>query len=300
MTLSLTARSKSLTSSDLTGERLASIYSALERVGQKALSSHLEDFGIGSEVSSLRRHYAENRPEGFSDSHARLAAWLVACLGPTLRDTSNFELALSARHDPIVAPRWVLARAIQLSQHQRCPARPIAWPSAWGRNDTAGSLRLAYEGLLEHLDTLSLSDQGPELSTSAIQWRLVALVDGLEPERSDQHHGQSAATRLASLLRRTEGLSNSSVERGWLKAVDASLVWRRHALTHLYCEPGGGGPPFTFKTCVEPAVPIDDLRVMCAGLSLAVMDSVADALRNEPEGYIRALVARSERDVLDG
>jgi hypothetical protein len=30
------------------------------------------------------------------------------------------------------------------------------------------------------------------------------------------------------------------------------------------------------------------------------MDSVADALRNEPEGYIRALVARSERDVLDG
>jgi hypothetical protein len=36
---------------------------------------------------------------------------------------------------------------------------------------------------------------------------------------------------------------------------------------------------------------------MCAGLSLAVMDRVANALRTEPESYIQRLAARCEQDV---
>jgi hypothetical protein len=35
---------------------------------------------------------------------------------------------------------------------------------------------------------------------------------------------------------------------------------------------------------------------MCAGLSLAVMDNVAEALRNESDDYVRALAERCRND----
>jgi hypothetical protein len=283
-----------LTSFELTGEDLARIYAALDKVDAKRVRALLEAARIDSVIAFVRTQYEERSYEVFPDHHVALAAWLVASVGPATREATDFELAL--RHEAIVAPRWVLAQPIRLSQHRRCPARPYAWPSDWERDDADGWLRLAYDGLLEHLDRLSTEDPGSELSTSAIQWRLVALVDGLMPERSDREHGQSVATRLTELLRRTKDLSASTIERLWVASIDTSLLWRRHALTHLLCEPPDGGARWTFRRCVDPALPLDDLLLMCAGLSLAVMDSVAEALRNEPDSYIQRLALRCEQE----
>ena len=162
----------------------------------------------------------------------------------------------------------------------------------------AGWVKLAYQGLLEHLDTLFLEVTSSEISTSAIQWRLVALVDGLLPERSDIGYGQTTATRLTELLRRTKDLSTSMIERSWLTAIDATLVWRRHALTHLSYEPKDGSQRWSFRSCVDPMLSLDELLTMSAGLSLAVMDNVADALRSEPERYIRSLISRCEANAV--
>jgi hypothetical protein len=283
-----------LNSFDLTGEDLGRIYAALDRVDAKRVRAQLEAARIESPVTLVRTQYEERSYEVFPNHHVALAAWLVASVGPATRDASEFELAL--RHDAIVAPRWVLAQPIRLAQHRRCPARPLAWPSDWERDDTDGWLRLAYEGLLDHLDRLPSEVPGSELSTSAIQWRLVALVDGLMPERSDREHGHSIAARLSELLRRTRELSVSMIEGNWVRSIDTSLAWRRNALTHLLHEPPDGSARWTFKRCVDSAPPLEDLLPMCAGFSLAVMDSVADALRNEPDSYIQRLAARCEQD----
>jgi hypothetical protein len=232
--------------------------------------------------------------EVFPDHHVALAAWLVASVGPATRDATDFEHTLG--HELIVAPRWVLAQPIRLAQHRRCPARPLAWPSDWERDDVDGWLRLAYEGLLEHLDRPSSEEPGAELSTSAIQWRLVTLVDGLMPEKPDDGHGWSIAARLDQLLHRTREFSVNTIEGTWVRSIATSLVWRRNALTHLRAEPGDGSAVWTFKRCVDPELSLAELLPMCAGLSLAVLDSVADAIRNEPESYIRRLADRCERD----
>jgi hypothetical protein len=279
---------------ELTGEQLSRIYTSLERVGEKEVRERLDGVGVGASLSLLREFYREHPQDPFAEHHAAVAAWLVATVGPAVRETTDFELALT--RDGIVAPRWVLARPIRLSQHRRCPARPVAWPSAWDRDDMAGWVKLAYQGLLEHLDTLFLEVTSSEISTSAIQWRLVALVDGLLPERSAIGYGQTTATRLTELLRRTKDLSTSMIERSWLAAIDATLVWRRHALTHLSYEPKDGSQRWSFRSCVDPMLSLDELLTMSAGLSLAVMDNVADALRSEPERYIRSLISRCEAD----
>ncbi len=277
-----------------TGADLAKIYTALQRIDSKSVTAKLDAAGIEPIVASVRAQYEERSYEVFAVHHLALAAWLVASVGPAIRDATSFELSL--RHEVIVAPRWVLAQPIRLAQHRRCPALPLVWPSAWERDDLDGWLRLAYEGLLDHLDKQSSEAAVAELSTSAIQWRLVALVDALAPERSDREHGQSIAARLNDLLRRTSQLTVNTIEANWIKSIDTSLAWRRNALTHLLCEPPDGSARWTFKGCVEPELPLSELLSMCAGLSLAVMDRVADALRNEPDGYIRRLADRCERD----
>jgi hypothetical protein len=284
-----------LDSFEPTGADLAKIYAALQRIDSKSVTAKLDAAGIEPLVASIRAQYEERSYEVFADHHLALAAWLVASVGPAIRDAIPFELSL--RHEVIVAPRWVLAQPIRSAQHRRCPALPLVWPSAWERDDSDGWLRLAYEGLLDHLNEQSSDAAGAELSTSAIQWRLVALVDALAPERSDREHGQSVAARLNELLSRTLQLTVNTIEENWIKSIDTTLAWRRHALTHLLCEPSDGSARWTFKRCVEPALPMSDLLPMCAGLSLAVMDRVADALRNEPDGYIRRLADRCERDL---
>jgi hypothetical protein len=293
---SLSGLSSPLHTSELTGGDLARIYTALERVDTKRVKAQLEALAIEAAVTFVRTQYEHRSSDVFPEHHVTLAAWLVASVGPATREATDFELAL--RREDIVAPRWVLAQPIRLAQHRRCPARPLAWPSDWERDDMDGWLRLAYEGLLEHLDMLTAEDLGSELSASAIQWRLVALVDGLMPERSDRHRGQTIASRLNELLRRTKDLSASTIEQLWVGSIDLSLLWRRHALTHLFCEPSDGGARWTFKRCVESSPPLNDLLVMSAGVSLAVMDSVAEAFRNEPDRYIQRLAARCESDAV--
>jgi hypothetical protein len=97
------------------------------------------------------------------------------------------------------------------------------------------------------------------------------------------------------LLRRTEGLSTSMIERSWLDAIDATLVWRRHALTHLSYEPSDGSKRWSFKSCVGPMLSLDELLMMSAGLSRVVMDSVADGLRTEPLRYVCAVLGVAMR-----
>ncbi len=277
---------------DITGTDLAKIYASLQAVDSKTVRAKVDDIGIEPVVAVLKAQYHERSYEVFPDHHTFLAAWLVASVGPRLRHTSDFELPLKS--SGIVAPRWVLGLPIRGAHHRRCPARPLIWPSDWERDDLQGSLRLAYLGLLEHLEDADAAQRLNELSTSAIQWRLVALVDGLAPE--SRSPSQSIAARLQSVLSGTRLQTTSAIEQDWLRAIDVSLSWRRNALTHLFCEPGDGGLPWTFRRCVEPALLMSDLLPMCAGLSLAVMDSVADALRNEPDSYVRALAERCQND----
>ena len=150
----------------------------------------------------------------------------------------------------------------------------------------SGWVKLAYQGLLEHLDTLFLEVTSSEISTSAIQWRLVALVDGLLPERSDIGYGQTTATRLTELLRRTKDLSTSMIERSGSPPLTLLLSGGDTPSRHLSYEPKDGSRPWSFRSCVDPMLSLDELLTMSAGLSLAVMDNVADALRSEPERYI--------------
>ena len=91
---------------ELTGEQLSRIYTSLERVGEKEVRERLDGVGVGASLSLLREFYRDHPQDPFAEHHAAVAAWLVATVGPAVRETTDFELALTREESLRHAGSW--------------------------------------------------------------------------------------------------------------------------------------------------------------------------------------------------
>jgi hypothetical protein len=212
---------------------------------------------------------------------ALLLSWLVAKSGPEMVasceafEASVIRCAGGELPTPLVMPKWALAEPVAGALQRRVPCLPLV------RGDDEDVLR-AYEGLVEHvsyLAALGAEQRGRELLNTAIPWRIVALADKLEPERS---YNDSIAARLARLKSKMTGGGHASAsDKQWWRALDDGVCARRHALSHL-CETMAGGQgvndKWTFRRCVEECWSVETALEATAGIALAVMAQIAWSL----------------------
>ena len=83
------------------------------------------------------------------------------------------------------------------------------------------------------------------------------------------------AYRLGRLRHRTLPGDATASERHWWRRLDGELIDRRHVLSHL-CERSG----WDFERCVARSWNQEEAMEAVAGISLAVLDSIARDLRD--------------------
>ncbi len=127
----------------------------------------------------------------------------------------------------------------------------------------------AYEGLVHHLRRLG--DAAPELSTTAILWRVAALSEGLVVG------GGGTLARLNLLRSRVaQDSSVSLAEQSLWDPITEHFVFCRDALTHMTCE-RNGEVKVVFEDAVEFATsPHGDLIPASTAIGFAVLQDIAD------------------------
>ena len=246
-------------------------------------------------LSRLRKAVAFDYELGYS--YSLLLSWLIARVGPRLNTTCELvEAAVDKAVDAstsIVMPRWALSMPINSALQRRMPCMPLI--------DTDDDIiAAAYRGLVNHLEfiaTLPNEQQRFELLNSAIPWRIVALVDRLEPEsvRSDGRPN-TIKTRIGMLRRRTLRKESPSIEHAWWNHLNEELCSRRHALSHL-----GEDDGWSFSRCLYNMWTLQEARSACAAIGLAVLNQVAMDLRARPADprILDAVLGDAETEWLD-
>lgn len=246
-------------------------------------------------LSRLRKAVAFDYELGYS--YSLLLSWLTARVGPRLKTACELVEAVvdnaAAASTNIVMPRWALSVSIDSALQRRMPCVPFI-------DADDGAIADAYRGLVEHLEfiaTLPDEQQRLELLNSAIPWRIVALVDRLEPEsiRSDGKP-TSIKTRIGTLRSRTLRPDSPGIEHAWWKHLNEDLCSRRHALSHL-----GEDDGWSFSHCLKNMWTLQEARSACAAIALAVLNQVATDLRARPAdpGILDAVLRDAETEWLD-
>ncbi len=229
--------------------------------------------------------------------YSLLLSWLIARVGPRLNVSCELvEAAVDAAASAptgMVMPRWALSVPMVGALQRRMPSVPLV--------DVGDeTIALAYHGLVAHLEfvaTLADEQQRLELLNAAIPWRIVALVDRLEPEsvRSDGKSNH-IKTRIGMLKSRTLGRGPSGVEVEWWDLLNEDLCSKRHALSHL-----GEDKGWTFSQCLEDAWTLEEARKATAAIALAVLNRVAVDLRGMPADprMVDAVLGDGETEWLD-
>ncbi len=246
-------------------------------------------------LSRLRKAVAFDYELGYS--YSLLLSWLTARVGPRLNTTCELVEAVvdnaAAASTNIVMPRWALSVPIDSALQRRMPCVPFI--------DADDSIiAAAYRGLVEHLEFIAVlpdEQQRLELLNSAMPWRIVALVDRLEPEsvRSDGKP-TSIKTRIGMLRSRTLKTGPPGIEHAWWKHLNEDLCSRRHALSHL-----GEDEGWSFSHCVKNMLTLQEARSACAAIALAVLNQVATDLRARPADprILDAVLRDAETEWLD-
>ena len=253
------------------------VLAVLRKHAQHGLNEAISDLGADEDVLEplLRRlKKASNYSINLGYCYSLLLSWLVARIGPQLNtDCELVEAAVdkeAATATGVVMPRWTLSTPIAGALQRRVPCVPLV-----DLNDE--TIAAAYAGLVRHLELLAAlppEHQRLELLNSAIPWRIVGLVDRLEPETGDH---DKIKTRIGKLRSRTLGVPPSSIERDWWKLLNPDLCAKRHILSHL-----GEDDGWTFKQCVDDAWTLEDARRATAAIGLAVLKRAAIDLQQMP------------------
>lgn len=177
---------------------------------------------------------------GLSVQHAEMATWILASLhrygscydlqtalqSEILEDVTEPPLELQAPLPPELSPvviGWTLGRVVGGSGHD-APVMPAIVPD----DENA---RAAYEGLVEHVQTLqSLPEPWPEMMCTAMYWRGYGLAEALRPEYGDGHNA------LVQLRNESSRSMPEHLKRQVGRHLD-TFGKRRNALSHIADDP---------------------------------------------------------------
>lgn len=248
---------------------LATTFRVLGDLPDGPLDDALGQLGVErAELVEVAKRYAT-----FPDLHSNAADLRVLtflfgrCQGRSSMERAKFEAALAAEGPSSLAPLFAPFGVPAVAGLQ---GRSLLFPVLVPKRTAV--LR-AYQGLVEHLRLAEQEARAGELSSSAILWRVAAVIDGLvDADVSLYDKMNNLRNRVAN------SGSVSALEKQLWQPLTKEFANRRHALSHIAVREGP-----TFEESVEYALAErGELVSASSALGLAVLHEVAADLAALP------------------
>ncbi len=259
---------------------VSAVYAALQEIADSRVREICADrFGDETAFASICDLYerAASYQDHADERDLNLLSWWVLTAGPSnprAISAEEFELLVMTKVEersvPLVMPRWIPAYASPGALGRRFPCLPLA-------SVGDATVRQAYLGLVEHVAFLHGAAAPPtEICRTSVPWRVVAIADGLEPERAA---GEAMTSRLDRLRNRLLSENLRGTEAGWLRRLTPEVVHRRNGLSHLNRPEDTGDWPFV--RCVDEVWDQDTVMELAAAMSLAVWPEIMTSVENQ-------------------